>query len=297
MLKPAFMSACAAALFLAAQPVHAQTTETTEQTAAEAVDVDASTVVVTVDDTEITLGEIIAVRQSLPEQYQQLPDEVLMTALVQQLSDQQMLANAAEKGGLRSSITVQLALRNQERAVLADAYMADELVKRVDEAAVQAAYDAQFGSAEPVQEVRAAHILVEDEAAAKDLKAKIDEGADFAALAAEHGTDGTASRGGDLGWFSHEQMVPEFADAAFALETGAVSDPVQSPFGWHLIKLEEKRDQPVPPIDAVRDQLVGQLTEEAQRVLVEELRGSATIAKPEAKIPDAAVRNDALIVE
>ena len=314
MLKHAQLAAATIALALAAPMAApmalAQTTESTEgaetpaptpeataPATAPAADLSAGTVVVTVDDTPITLGEIIAVRQSLPEQYQQLPDEVLMAALVQQLADQQLLANAGHAAGLRSSVTVQLALRNQERAVMADAYMAQQILARVDEAAIQAAYDERFGSAEPAQEVRAAHILVETEELAAELKSQIDAGAEFATLAAEHGTDGTASRGGDLGWFTHEQMVPEFADAAFALEAGSVSDPVQSPFGWHLIKLEEKRDQPVPSIDLVRDELVAQLTDAAQRSLIEELRGSGAVTPPAEPVPDAAVREDALIVE
>ena len=267
------------------------------EAATPAADLSADTVVVTIDETPITLGEVIAVRQSLPEQYQELPDEVLMAALVQQLSDQQMLANAGHAAGLRNSVTVQLALRNQERAVMADAYMAQQLVSRVDDAAIQAAYDERFANAEPVQEVRAAHILVETQEQAAELKTQIEAGAEFATLAAEHGTDGTASRGGDLGWFSHEQMVPEFADAAFALDAGTVSDPVQSPFGWHLIKLEEKRDQPVPSLELVRDELVAQLTENAQRSLIEELRGSSAVKPPAEPVPDAAVREDGLIVE
>ena len=306
MLKPAQLAAATLALALAAPAAFAQTTESTGETvpaapateaATPAADLSADTVVVTIDETPITLGEVIAVRQSLPEQYQELPDEVLMAALVQQLSDQQMLANAGHAAGLRNSVTVQLALRNQERAVMADAYMAQQLVSRVDDAAIQAAYDERFANAEPVQEVRAAHILVETQEQAAELKTQIEAGAEFATLAAEHGTDGTASRGGDLGWFSHEQMVPEFADAAFALDAGTVSDPVQSPFGWHLIKLEEKRDQPVPSLELVRDELVAQLTENAQRSLIEELRGSSAVKPPAEPVPDAAVREDGLIVE
>ncbi|MFK7944540.1 MAG: peptidylprolyl isomerase [Paracoccaceae bacterium] len=309
MFKPIHLPAVFLALALAGPQAFAQSTETTETpedaapaaeastAAVPAPELKANTVVTTVDDTPITLGEIVAVRQTLPEQYQELPDEVLMAALVQQLADQQLLANAAHAAGLRDSITVQLALRNQERAVMADAFMAKELVTRVDEAAIQAAYEQRFANAEAVTEVNAAHILVESEELAKDLKAKMDAGADFAALAAEHGTDGTASRGGDLGWFTRDQMVPEFADPAFALEPGTVSDPVQSPFGWHLIKLAEKRDQPVPPLEQVQAELIGELTEVAQRTLIEELRGKSTLTPPPVPVPDSAVRQDSIIIE
>lgn len=255
------------------------------------------TVLATVDDTPITLGEVIAVRQSLPDQYQQLPDEVLITALVQQLSDQQLLANAGHAAGLSDLASVRLSLRNQERAVMADAYMAKELLARVDAARIQSVYEERYLNAPAVQEVRAAHILVETEEKAKDLKAQMEAGADFAALAAEHGTDGTASRGGDLGFFVKEQMVPEFAEAAFAMEPGTISDPVQTAFGWHLIKLDEKRDRPVPPLEAVEGELVSELTQAAQEAILTELRDAA---KVETKIDDVAadaVRNDTLLSE
>lgn len=305
----------AAALALAGTTALAQTTtsETTEDTGqsgaqteaqtpapateAPAEPASAGTVLATVDDTPITLGEIIAIRQSLPEQYQQLPDEVLVTALVQQLSDQQLLANAGHAAGLKDSPLVSLSLRNQERAVMADAYMAEALLARVDEAAIRAAYEERFVSAEPVVEIRAGHILLETEEKAKELKAELDGGADFAALAAEHGTDGTASRGGDLGWFVKEQMVPDFADAAFAMEPGTISDPVQTAFGWHLIKLDEKRDRPVPPLEEVQDSLVEELTAAAQEAIIAELREAATVEQRLEGMDYGVIRNDALITE
>ena len=112
--------------------------------------------------------------------------------------------------------------------------------------------------------MRAGHILVETEEKAKDLKSQLDAGADFAALAAEHGTDGTAQRGGDLGWFVHSEMVPEFADAAFAMEPGTISDPVKSAFGWHLIKLDERRDRPAPALEEVKDALLGEVIQQTR---------------------------------
>jgi peptidyl-prolyl cis-trans isomerase C len=257
----------------------------------------ADTVIATVSGTPITLGELIAVRSGLPDQYQQLPDEVLMGALVEQLADQILLADAAKKAGLDQQRTVRLALSTQERAVLADAYMMRAVGDEITDAAVQQAYDAQYGAADPLEEVRAAHILVDDEAKAKEIKTKLDGGADFAALAAEFGTDGTASRGGELGWFTHDQMVPEFADAAFAMQPGEVSEPVKSPFGWHVIKLEERRDRPVPPLDEVRDQIVEQLAQQAQTEVLGQLRDGAEIERATSAVPASAIRNDALISE
>ena len=180
---------------------------------------------------------------------------------------------------------------------MADAYMAKALLERVNEESIQAAYQERFVDAPPVEEVHAAHILVETEEAAAALKARIDEGADFAALAAEAGTDGTASRGGDLGWFVREQMVPEFADAVFSLETGTISGPVQSPFGWHLIKLNERRDRPVPTLADVQEQLIGEMTENAQKAIVEELRAAAKVENNQDIVPAGAVRQDGLLTE
>jgi len=294
--------AALAALTLTAAPAFAQsTTETTEAPAVEtpaapAQELTSETVVATVNGTQITLGEVIAVRQSLPAQYQQLPDEVLMKALVDQLADQQMLSNAAVAAGLEDTRNVRLALVNQRRATLADAYMTKAMIDGVTEEAIEAAYKERFAGATAVREVRASHILVEAEELANDLKKQLDEGADFAVLAAEHGTDGTRASGGDLGWFSHDKMVPEFADAAFALEKDEISAPVKSPFGWHLIHLTDKRDRPAPKLEEVRDQIIGELSKALQSRVIEEARAAATVIRPDMALPAGAVRMDELLV-
>ena len=260
-------------------------------------DLTADTVVITVEGTPITLGELIVARRGLPQEYQDLPDEVLMSALIEQLANQVLLENAAREAGLEQQPAVRIAMKNQARAVLASAWMAQQIADRVGPEAIEAAYQQAVASAEPVEEVRAAHILVEDEATAKEIKQKLDEGGDFAALAAEYGTDGTASRGGDLGWFVREQMVPEFADAAFALEPGTISDPVKSPFGWHIIKSFEKRQQPKPELEEVRDQIVQGLTETAQSEILGEAREGADIQRTEGAVPPSAIRSDELVPE
>jgi peptidyl-prolyl cis-trans isomerase C len=266
-----------------------------DQAAADALSAD--TVVATVAETPITLGELVAARRALPDQFQQLPDEVLMDALIEQMANQLMLAQAAREAGLDRDPAVQTALRNGERAVLASAFMDQAVTERVNDAAIEAAYKERFASAEPVQEAHAAHILVADEATAQEIKAKLDGGADFAGLAAEHGTDGTSSRGGDLGWFVHEQMVPEFADAVFAMEPGTVSGPVQTPFGWHIIKLIEMRDRPVPPLDAVRDQIAAELAEAAQTEILGEVREGIEVQRDGDSVPASAIRADELLTE
>jgi peptidyl-prolyl cis-trans isomerase C len=257
----------------------------------------ADTIMVMVDDTPITLGELIAVRQTLPEQYQQLPDELLMKILIEQMADQQLLATAGLEVELDKTRVVELALLNQKRAVLADAYMARAMVEGVTEDTLRAAYEANYVNSEPVTEMRASHILVAEQETAKELKEKLDGGGDFAALAAEFGTDGTASRGGDMGWFSAADVVPEFAKAISAMEAGTISDPVETPFGWHLIKLDEKRDRPIPPIEAVQAELISSLTEQVQKDVLQKLRSEANIVVQPAAGQAHVLRDDTLIVE
>lgn len=260
-------------------------------------DLSAETVIATVGNTPITLGQLLVARQGLPGEFQQLPDEILMQALIEQVANQLLLADAAREAGLDENPAVQIALQNQERAVLAGAYLAEAISERVNEEKVEAYYKENFTEAEPIKQVRAAHILVEDEETAKEIHEKLDEGADFAALASEYGTDATANRGGDLGWFSHEDMVPPFADAAFAMEPGTVSEPVQTSFGWHIIKLNETRTRPVPPLGAVRGEIATELAETARAEILAEMAEGVALERKDETIPPAAIRADALLAK
>ncbi len=266
--------------------------ETTEATA-PSYSVDSA--LAEVDGVTLTLGELIAIRRELPDQYQALPDEVLFNGIVEQMIDQMLLAQAAKSAGLDQRPTISLNLLNQQRAILADAYLSEAVAARVTPEAVEALYQERYLDAEPRQEVRAGHILVETEEKAAELKTQLDAGSDFAALAAEHGTDGTASRGGDLGWFLQPDMVPEFADAAFAMEPGTISDPVKTAFGWHLIKLDERRDRQPPALEEVREVLMGELIQQAQVAVVEELRMQSAIVMPEPPLPPQSIREDAML--
>ncbi|MEM7667541.1 MAG: peptidylprolyl isomerase [Pseudomonadota bacterium] len=284
-------------------PMMAQTTteETTAETEADATETapeiayDAETVVKTVNGIDITLGRLIAMRQNLPAEYQNFPAEVLMTALSDQITTQVLLEKAARESGLADRPDVALSLQAQTSAVLADAYLRDELAKRVTETNVEEVYQERYVNAPAEEEVKAAHILVEDKALADQIKAELDGGASFAELAAQHGTDGTAQRGGDLGWFVHSDMVPAFADAAFAMEPGQISDPVESNFGWHLIQLEERRDRAVPEMNEVAGQIVQELTGEAQEAIMADLRAGLVETTAEPAPPAGAINEDALL--
>lgn len=295
--------AAALAVLALSGPAAAQTTETAPTAGAPAdsagdpsgLDVSADDVLATVGGQPVTLGEIIALRRELPGQYQQLPDEILSRGLLDQVIDQTLLAQAASAAKLEERIDVSLILRNQVRAILADIWLREELMRRIDEDALRRVYDEQYANAEPVEEVRASHILVESEELAKEIRAKLDEGADFAALAAEHGTDGTASRGGDLGYFVKDDMVPQFSEAAFALQPGETAGPVQSPFGWHLIRVTDRRPRPVPPFEEVATQIAQELQQATQLAIVEELRNATSVEVTEPPVPASAIRADELI--
>ncbi|WP_299890674.1 peptidylprolyl isomerase [uncultured Ruegeria sp.] len=237
---------------------------------------DASTVVARVNGDEITLGHVIATASTLPPQYQQAEDDVLFDFILEQLIQQQLLGQ--EQDGL--SKLHALTLENETRSLhavqtvdaLTDAVATDE--------AVQAAYDAQFAEFDGEDEYDASHILVETEDEAKAIKAQLDDGADFAELAREKSTGPSGPSGGALGWFGKGQMVPEFEAAVLELEKGQVSDPVQTQFGWHLVVLNDTRKTQAPELDAVREELVQTIQQEAIQARIDELTQQAQIERP-----------------
>lgn len=298
-MKSLTLTAAAIGLILGAGAAHAQTADqTADQTAGQSETVaeyDVTTPLAEVDGTPVTLGELIAVRRELPEQYQQLSDEMLFDGILEQLIDQLLLARAARGAGLDERPAVAMNLLNQQRAILSEAYLEAETAKRVTPEKIEALYEERYVDAEPVEEVRAGHILVETEEEANEIKARLDAGGDFAELAGEHGTDGTAQRGGDLGWFVHSEMVPQFADAVFAMQPGTIEGPVETDFGWHLIKLDERRMRPAPELAEVEDELTQEAVREAQLAILGELREAARIEKSDAAPPAAAIRDDDML--
>ncbi len=303
-MRPTMLTAAALGLILLGPPALAQTDQDTDQesdqpaaseAAEQAADYGLDTPLAEVDGTALTLGEMISIRRELPEQYQSVPDEVLFEGILEQMIDQYLLAEAARASGIDEDPAVEITLRNQRRAILADAYLRRELERLATEERVEELYRERYVEGEPEAEIKAAHILVETEERAKELKAELDAGADFAELAQEHGTDATRNRGGDLGWFAKTDMVPGFAEAAFAIEPGSVSDPVQTQFGWHLIKVEDRRQRTPPELAEVRDDLMQEVIRNAQSTVVEELRAAASVEKPEPAVPPGAIRADDLL--
>lgn len=261
--------------------------------AARADEPTADTVVATVNGKDITLGHMIAMRESLPPQYLQLDDKTLFDGILDQIIQQEALADVAE-AGIRKRDT--LMLDNQRRGYLSGVTLDQTAKAAVTDEAVQALFDEKYANAEPGKEYQASHILVATEDEAKAIRAELDGGADFAAVAKEKSTDrGSASAGGDLGWFGVGMMVKPFEDAVIAMKKGEISAPVQSQFGWHVIKLVDERTAAKPTIEDVRAELEGDLQGRAVEAKVTELTGAAKVEKKVDGIDPAILKNVALI--
>lgn len=249
-----------------------------------------ATVVATVNGENVTLGQMQAMVEGLGEQAAGLPDAALWQMLVDQLTRQTAMAQAGEAAKTPlDDARVELA----RRAILASSALERIAEPEPTEAELQAAYDAAFGGAEPATEYSAAHILVETEEAAKAVQADLAAGKPFGEVAEQRSTDSSGPNKGELGWFTLDMMVEPFADAVEKLEKGAVSEPVQSQFGWHVIKLNDTRIKEAPKLEEVREQLAQQVRRD--RVAAEVLRvvEAAEIEQVEGLSPDLLGRPDA----
>ena len=187
-------------------------------------------------------------------------------------------------------------LDNQKRSYLAGVVLDTTAKAGVSDEALKKLYDEKYAKAEPAKEYSAAHILVATEAEAKAIKAEVDGGGDFAAIATEKSTDkGSAANGGDLGWFGVGMMVKPFEDAVVAMEKGKVSDPVQSDFGWHIIKLNDVRAAAAPKFEEVKEDLTGDLRQHAVEAKVKELTDAAKVEKMADGLDPAILKDTALI--
>ena len=222
----------------------------------------AETVVASVNGKTITLGEMIMMKGSLPQQFAQLPDEMLFDGILNQLVQQALLAESITTPPAR----VEIALKNERRQLLAAEAIDALLAAQMSDEAVQAAYDAKYADAQPETEWNASHILVETEEAAADLAKQARDGADFAELAKANSTGPSGPNGGQLGWFGAGMMVPAFEQAVAGMQAEQVSDPVQTQFGWHVIRLNETRMAAAPDLAEVRPEIEAEL----QQKLIEE---------------------------
>lgn len=278
MLKPSLLAAVMVALPLMA-PVQVL-----------AQDQSADTVVATVNGQDITLGQMIVMRQSIQDpSVADLSDQDLWDMLLEQLVRQAVMAG---EGKENAAIRAQLELQRRNTLATEAVAALAETAPTQDE--IKAAYDRLFGEAEPVKEYSAAHILVATEDEAKEIRQQLEDGADFGELAAQKSQDNSSQNKGDLGWFSADMMVEPFANAVEALENGQISDPVKSDFGWHVIRLNETRMREVPKMEEVQTEVEQFVRRENLEAAVERLVGEAKVEKTDG-IPAGAMNDTALL--
>ncbi len=247
------------------------------------------TVIATVNGEDITLGHLLLLRGELPPAYLEVDDGPLYEALLAQLIGQTALSHLFEETE-RSEAGEDNAVRNYRSDVVLNRVIGE----RVTDEAVRAAFDAQVEEMGDVLEWNASHILVETEAEALDLKNELDGGADFAELAMERSTGPTGPRGGELGWFRGGMMVPTFQAAVETLDEGETSAPVETRFGWHVIKLNETRTVPPLIFEEFEERLRESLTDEAVSVAVAKAIEDADVSLVEGIDPSVISDEDLL---
>ncbi|MCA0846474.1 peptidylprolyl isomerase [Salipiger thiooxidans] len=261
---------------------------------AQAEEMDLDSVVATVNGQDITLGHMLVIRAQLPEQYQQLGDEVLWDGILDQIVQQTVLA---QDDRAEETKRVTLSLDNERRSLMAAEVVQAIANDAVSDDAVQAAYDAEYATAELGKEFNASHILVETEEEAQALIEELNGGADFAELAKTKSTGPSGPNGGELGWFGPGMMVEPFQAAVEQMSVGEISAPVQTQFGWHVIKLNEERNKEAPQLEEVRADIELKLQQEAVQNYIDEKLGAAEVTRTDRADIDTSVLSNMQLLE
>jgi peptidyl-prolyl cis-trans isomerase C len=238
----------------------------------------ADPVVGSVEGHPIYLSELGEASKTLPENLHGLPFDTLYPVLLERLIDHESLVIMARRNGLEETRAVRREIQAATERILEGAYLEQTAAPLVTEQAIRARYQRLYGNHAATQEVRARHILVTTEAEARKVLADLQKGADFATMASVLSKDPDAAKGGDLGFFRREQVWPGFADVAFSLQPGQIGPtPIKNEFGWHVIKVEERRLVAPPSLSDVHDQLRQDLLAAAVRQTVAEARSQLEI--------------------
>lgn len=240
---------------------------------------DADRVVARANGVDIRQSDLALAEEDIGSAMPQMGPEQKRDYLITYLSDVIILAQAADQHQLANRGDVKQRIEFERHKALMEALLQDAGKAAMTDDAMHKVYDEAIKQTPNEQEVHARHILVATEGEAKDIEAQLKNGADFTTLAKQKSKDPGAAEGGDLGYFTKDQMVPEFAEAAFKLDKGQISEPVKTQFGWHIIKLEDKRVKPTPSYDQVKGQLESYVARRAQAELVDNLRKTATIER------------------
>jgi len=238
-------------------------------------------VVAVVNGQKVMRSEVEMMAASLPPQYRQMPMQLIFPALLDQVISTKLLAGEGRKAGLQNDPEVKRRMTMIEDRLIQDAYEQKEIAKQITPAALKARYDKQVAGMPAEEEINARHILVKTEDEAKAIIADLKKNADFAKAAKEKSTDtGSGANGGELGWFKKGDMVGEFAEAAFKLKKGEVSAaPVKTQFGFHVIKLEDRRPAKPPTFEDMEDELRTQMEREIGSQMVDQIRAKAQIER------------------
>jgi peptidyl-prolyl cis-trans isomerase C len=240
---------------------------------------DEDPVVARVNGVDIRQSDLAFAEEEIGGNMPTIPPEQKRDYLVNYLVDVIVLSQAAEKQKLGDRPDVKRRLAFDHNRLLMESLLQDSGKSALSDEAERKVYDEAVKQVKNEEEVHARHILVPTEDEAKAILAQLKGGADFATLAKEKSKDPGAAEGGDLGYFTKEQMVPEFSEVAFKLGKGQLSDPVKTQFGWHIIKVEDKRTRPTPTFEQVKPQIENYVAHRAQAEMVENLRKSATVER------------------
>ncbi len=237
-------------------------------------------VVARVDGEEIRRSDVVEAQQLLSAQFRQAPFERIFEPLLERMINSRLTAKAGRKENLHKGALVRRQVARFEDQIIERVFLDRRIKSALSEDALRIRYADSIDDFKPVEEVSARHILVKTEEAARVVIEELDGGADFAALARTKSTGPSKTKGGDLGYFRHERMVPEFAKAAFALKKGAyTSKPVQTQFGWHVIKLEDRRQTKPVDFETQKESLREEMAKELVTEIVASLKRSATIER------------------
>ncbi len=237
-------------------------------------------VLATVNGEEITQADIDLFYQELPDQMKQIPIEQVQNQILDRLIDQQLILGEAKKARLDKRPDIERKLAYEKTKILNESYLEIVLEKEVTPERIREVYNRAIALEEKREEIKARHILVKTEAEALDIINALKRGGDFISLAKERSTGPSGKNGGDLGFFTADQMVPPFSKAAYALRKGETSDkPVQTQFGWHVIKVEDRRLAGVRPFQELEPQIREQLVTKAYEKIIQQFRKTAKIEK------------------
>lgn len=245
-------------------------------------------VVATLNGQPITEADLALAEAELDPQFNQLPEDQRRAAALSAVIDVRLFAAEAEKQKIDQDADFQHRLEFLRQRALHSAFIDQNVVQPITDDDVHKRYDAEVAKITPPEEVHARHILVDTEEEAKAIIEQLNAGGDFAEIAKEKSKDGAAAAGGDLGYFTAERMVPEFAEAAFALEPGSYTrEPVKTQFGWHVIKVEDKRKQAPPAFEQVQNQVRSLIIRDRYVETLASLRKGAEVDIPDANLKSA----------